>query len=131
MRRGDGSGTTSSSVDVDDNYAVPRIGFKANVFEPVDCLATFTQPYGADADYGINNAYSPTAVEFKVDTNDYGLTCSTRYRPARASPASLAASPIRKLMPSSRVKPCRRSPFRAWAFSTIPASANSNCRMGP
>ena len=76
MRRGDGSGTTSSSVDVDDNYAVPRIGFKANVFEPVDCLATFTQPYGADADYGINNAYSPTAVEFKVDTNDYGLTCS-------------------------------------------------------
>ena len=76
VRRGDGSGTTSSSVDVDDNYAVPRIGFKANVFEPVDCLATFTQPYGADADYGINNAYSPTAVEFKVDTNDYGLTCS-------------------------------------------------------
>ncbi|MET0941818.1 MAG: OmpP1/FadL family transporter [Mesorhizobium sp.] len=76
VRRMDGSGATSSRVDVDDNYAVPRLGFKANVFEPVDCLATFTQPYGADADYGINNAYSPTAVRFKVDTNDYGLTCS-------------------------------------------------------
>ena len=76
VRRLDGSGATSSRVDVDDNYTVPRLGFKANVFEPVDCLATFTQPYGADADYGINNAYSPTAVRFKVDTNDYGLTCS-------------------------------------------------------
>ena len=69
----------SPSVDVDDDYTVPRVGFKANVFEPVDCLATYTQPYGADAQYGTNNAYSPTSVEFKVDTNDYGLTCSYKW----------------------------------------------------
>ncbi|WP_027061144.1 OmpP1/FadL family transporter [Mesorhizobium loti] len=67
---------SSSSVDVGGDYAVPHIGIKANLFEAVDCLATYTRPYGADADYGTNNAYSPTAVKYSVKTNDYGLTCS-------------------------------------------------------
>jgi long-chain fatty acid transport protein len=83
VRRLDGSGATTAAVDVEGNYAVPRLGFKANVFGPVDCLATYTQPYGADADYGINNAYSPTAVKFKIDTNDYGLTCSYKFQAGR------------------------------------------------
>ncbi|MCF6118560.1 MULTISPECIES: outer membrane protein transport protein [Mesorhizobium] len=76
VRRLDGSGMSSSSVDVGGDYAVPRIGIKANIFEPVDCLATYTEPYGAEADFGMNNAYSPTAVEYYVKTNDFGLTCS-------------------------------------------------------
>ncbi|RWP39397.1 MAG: transporter [Mesorhizobium sp.] len=76
VQRLDGSGLSSSSVDVGGDYAVPRIGIKANIFEPVDCLATYTEPYGAEADFGMNNAYSPTAVEYYVKTNDFGLTCS-------------------------------------------------------
>ena len=76
VERQDGFGASSASVDVDGDYAVPRIGFKANLFEPVDCLATYTEPYGADGGFGTGNAYSPTAVEFKVDTRDIGLTCS-------------------------------------------------------
>ncbi len=76
VQRLDGSGMSSSSVDVGGDYAVPRIGIKANIFEPVDCLATYTEPYGAEADFGMNNAYSPTAVEYYVKTNDFGLTCS-------------------------------------------------------
>ncbi|ESZ10841.1 OmpP1/FadL family transporter [Mesorhizobium sp. L48C026A00] len=76
VRRLDGSGLSSSSVDVGGDYAVPRIGIKANIFEPVDCLATYTEPYGAEADFGMNNAYSPSAVEYYVRTNDFGLTCS-------------------------------------------------------
>ncbi|RWK51316.1 outer membrane protein transport protein [Mesorhizobium sp.] len=67
---------SSPSVDVGGDYAVPRIGIKANIFEPVDCLATYTEPYGAEADFGMNNAYSPSAVEYYVRTNDFGLTCS-------------------------------------------------------
>ncbi|TIP98994.1 MAG: transporter [Mesorhizobium sp.] len=67
---------SSSSVDVGGDYAVPRIGIKANIFEPVDCLATYTEPFGAEADFGMNNAYSPSAVEYYVRTNDFGLTCS-------------------------------------------------------
>jgi long-chain fatty acid transport protein len=76
VQRLDGSGLSTSEVDVGGDYAVPRIGIKANVFEPVDCLATYTQPYGAVANYGMNNAYSPTAVKYSVKTNDFGLTCS-------------------------------------------------------
>src|SRR5262245_43377771 len=76
VRRLDGSGATTAVVDVEGDYTVPRLGFKAHVFGPVDCLATYTQPYGADANYGLSNAYSPTAVRFTLDTNDYGLTCS-------------------------------------------------------
>jgi long-chain fatty acid transport protein len=76
VQRLDGSGLSTSKIDVDGDYAVPRIGFKANIFEPVDCLATYTKPYGAEADFGMNNAYSPTAVKYYVKTNDFGLTCS-------------------------------------------------------
>ena len=76
VQRLDGSGLTTPEVDVGGDYAVPHVGFKANLFEPVDCLATYTEPYGADADYGRDNAYSPTAVKYSVKTNDFGLTCS-------------------------------------------------------
>ncbi|RWN39172.1 OmpP1/FadL family transporter [Mesorhizobium sp.] len=76
VQRLDGSGMSTSEVDVGGDYAVPRVGFKANIFEPVDCLATYTEPYGAEADFGMNNAYSPTAVKYYVKTNDFGLTCS-------------------------------------------------------
>lgn len=69
----------SDSVDVGGEYAVPRIGAKLNVFDPVDCLATYSQPYGADADYGKGNAYSQTAVKFEVDTDEFALTCSYRW----------------------------------------------------
>lgn len=64
------------SIDVGGDYTVPRFGVKMNLFEPVDCLATYTEPYGADQKHGLNNAYSPSAVEFRVDSQDYGLTCS-------------------------------------------------------
>jgi len=76
VRRLDGSGAVTERIKIEDSYTVPRFGVKANVFDPVDCLATYTEPYGANANYGVDNAYSPTGVEFKVDTRDYGLTCS-------------------------------------------------------
>lgn len=69
----------SSSIEVDGDYTVPRFGFKMNLFEPVDCLGTYTEPYGVYANYGKNNAYSPTAVELDVGTKDYGLTCSYKF----------------------------------------------------
>lgn len=76
VRRLDPSGLKSSEVKVEGDYAVPRVGLKFNVVEPVDCLASYSKPYGADANYGLNNAYSPTAVKYSIDTNDFGLTCS-------------------------------------------------------
>ncbi len=66
----------TSSIDVDSDYVVPRIGFKVALGDSVDCLASYSHPYGADAEYGLNNAYSPTAVEFSVESEDFGLTCA-------------------------------------------------------
>ena len=71
------------SIDVEGDYTVPRAGFKLNVFEPVDCLATYSEPYGADANFGTGNAYSPTAVDYSIGTKDYGLTCSYKMQIGR------------------------------------------------
>lgn len=67
------------SRKVDGDYVVPRFGLKANVAEGVDCLASYSEPYGADAEYGLNNIYSPSATKFTLDTQDYGLTCSYQF----------------------------------------------------
>lgn len=69
----------SDSVDVQSDFVVPWIGVKVSVFEPVDCLAAYSQPYGADAHYGKNNAYSQSTVDFEIDTNEYALTCSYKW----------------------------------------------------
>ena len=66
----------ATNVDVDGDYVVPRFGAKFNLSEGVDCLATYTEPFGGDANYGTGNAYSPSTVEFYFNTKDYGLTCS-------------------------------------------------------
>ncbi|MBE7185045.1 MAG: outer membrane protein transport protein [Methylobacterium mesophilicum] len=75
----------SESIDVDADYTVPRLGAKFNLFEPVDCLASYTQPYGADAYYGKNNAYSISAVEFELDSDEFALTCSYKIDAGKGS----------------------------------------------
>ena len=71
---------TTSSIDVDNDHLIPRFGLKAGFGDSIDCLASYSQPFGADANYGTNNAYSPTTVEFKLDSEDYGLTCSYKFK---------------------------------------------------
>ena len=66
---------STSEIDVDGSFVVPRLSAKLDVSDNLRCLATYTEPYGADAGYGTGNAYSASAVEFSVDTKDYGLTC--------------------------------------------------------
>lgn len=70
---------SSDTVEIGGDYAVPRLGAKFNLWEPVDCLGSYTRPYGADADYGRNNAYSVTATRFEVETDEYSLTCSYKF----------------------------------------------------
>ncbi|MCY0095231.1 outer membrane protein transport protein [Hoeflea ulvae] len=83
---------SSASIDVDSDFAVPRLGAKMTLVDGVDCLATFSQGYGADTGYGTNNAYSATAVKFTLDTDDYGLTCSYKFA---AGDTSLGKGQIR------------------------------------
>jgi len=66
-------------IEQDSDYVVPRFGVKGNVAPGLDCLATYSEPFGADQNNGINNALSATSVEFEIDTQDYGLTCSYQF----------------------------------------------------
>ncbi|MGI9351088.1 MAG: transporter [Rhizobiaceae bacterium] len=70
---------TGRSIDIDGDYWVPRFGAKVGVAEGVDCLATYTEPFGGDANYGTGNIFSPSTAEFFLDTQDYGLTCSYQF----------------------------------------------------
>lgn len=82
----------TAAIDVDQTYAVPRFGAKMRIVDGVDCLGTFSQPFGADNGHGMNNAYSSTSVKFSIDTNDYGLTCSYKFA---AGDTSLGKGQIR------------------------------------
>ncbi len=71
---------STASIDVDSDYVVPRFGIKAGFGDAVDCLASYTKPFGADSEYGLNNAYSPTSVEFSLESDDYSLTCAYKFK---------------------------------------------------
>ena len=70
---------TSASIDIDGDFVVPRVGLKVGLTDDLSCLGTYTEPFGADAEYGTGNAYSASATAFSIDTRDIGLTCSYRF----------------------------------------------------
>lgn len=72
-------GASSGEINQDSSFVVPRFGAKFNVGQGADCLATYSEPYGADNSNGTFNALSASAVEFSIDTQDYGLTCSYQF----------------------------------------------------
>ena len=74
-----GPSLTSTDIDVNGSYFIPKVAAKVGIGEHFDCAATFSTPFGADQDNGLNNAVSGSAVEFEIDTEDYGLTCSFKY----------------------------------------------------
>lgn len=69
----------SQSISVNSDFTVPRAGLKIGFTDDAACLGTYTEPFGADANYGTGNAYSASTVAFSIDTRDYGLTCSYRF----------------------------------------------------
>ncbi|MEM7545956.1 MAG: transporter [Pseudomonadota bacterium] len=74
-----GAPLSSVTVGVGGDFFVPRVGFKVRLGQHADCLATYSQPFGADADYGLNNAHSASSVAFEVESDDIGLTCSANF----------------------------------------------------
>lgn len=75
------SPTVFSSTDtrVEGSFFVPKAAIKVAFGDHVDCAGTFSTPFGADQDNGINQAVSGNAVQFEIDTRDYGLTCSAKF----------------------------------------------------
>jgi long-chain fatty acid transport protein len=57
------------------SYFVPRIGVKASVGASIDCMADYSQPWGAHSDPGIW-AGSNSNMETDIKSNNYAATCS-------------------------------------------------------
>ncbi|WP_421361192.1 OmpP1/FadL family transporter [Agrobacterium rosae] len=70
---------TGSTADDSENYWVPRVGLKAGFGDSVDCLADYSQPWGAHTKPGANWAGRNENIETKVESDNYALTCSYKF----------------------------------------------------
>ncbi len=68
-----------NSADDSESYWVPRIGFKAGLTDDIDCLADYSQPWGAHTKPGANWAGANENIETKVKSDNYALTCSYKF----------------------------------------------------
>ena len=60
------------------NYAVPYAGLKGGVGD-VDCLLDYSEPFGAHTKPGANWAGANNNIETKVESHNYGATCSYKF----------------------------------------------------
>ncbi|MFC3072661.1 outer membrane protein transport protein [Shinella pollutisoli] len=80
------NGVSSTDGDHLDGYFVPSVGVMARMSDNFACAGTYTQPFGASADYGpqaqaADAAASPTGnatIGASFTTHEYGLTCAVR-----------------------------------------------------
>jgi long-chain fatty acid transport protein len=72
---GIGGGATNGVADTED-YAIPRIGFKASIGDSVDCMVDYSQPWGAHSNPGANWMGANSNIETKVNSDNIAGTCS-------------------------------------------------------
>ncbi|WP_377288588.1 outer membrane protein transport protein [Rhizobium sp. SG2393] len=70
------NGLKNNDVRDTEGYWVPRIGLKAGIGDRVDCLLDYSQPWGAHLNPGRNWAGANDNIETKIDSDNYGATCS-------------------------------------------------------
>jgi long-chain fatty acid transport protein len=73
---GDLSGLPRDGIRDTESYWVPRIGFKAALTDSIDCMADYSQPWGAHINPGRNWAGANDNVETKIESHNYAATCS-------------------------------------------------------
>ena len=66
----------NNGIDATEGYWVPRIGFKASIGGAIDCMADYSEPWGAHLNQGANWAGANENIEIKIDTENYAATCS-------------------------------------------------------
>ena len=80
----DGIGTTGIGGGATDGvhespaYTVPKFGLKLGMGDHVDCLADYSQPWGAHLDPGTGWMGVNSNIETRIDSNNYAGTCSYR-----------------------------------------------------
>lgn len=68
-----------NSADDTEGYWVPRVGVKASLGDAFDCMADYSQPWGAHTNPGQNWAGANNNIETKVDSDNYAATCSYKW----------------------------------------------------
>ncbi|WP_244441184.1 OmpP1/FadL family transporter [Mesorhizobium sp. STM 4661] len=66
----------SSTADETEGYFVPRMGIKVGVGSQIDCMADYSEPWGAHTNPGLNWAGANSNIETKIDSENYAATCS-------------------------------------------------------
>lgn len=69
----------SHSVKDSGSYGIPYVGFKIGITDDVDCLADYSEPFGAYSNPGRNWAGANYDISEKIYTHNYGLTCSYKF----------------------------------------------------
>jgi long-chain fatty acid transport protein len=75
---GRGAGQTNG-VGETEGYWVPRIGVKAGFGDSVDCMADYSQPWGAHTKPGANWMGANDNIETKIESDNYAATCSYKW----------------------------------------------------
>ncbi|PST24669.1 transporter [Mesorhizobium plurifarium] len=68
-----------NSADDTESYWAPRIGVKAALGDSIDCMADYSQPWGAHTNPGKNWAGANNNIETKVESDNYAATCSYKW----------------------------------------------------
>ncbi|WP_242222702.1 OmpP1/FadL family transporter [Shinella zoogloeoides] len=66
----------NNGIGATEGYWVPRVGFKASIGDAVNCMADYSEPWGAHLNQGANWAGANENIEIKIDTENYAATCS-------------------------------------------------------
>ncbi|WP_426238305.1 OmpP1/FadL family transporter [Pararhizobium sp. DWP1-1-3] len=75
---GIGGGQTNG-VGETEGYWVPRIGVKAGFGDSIDCMADYSQPWGAHTNPGSSWAGANDNIETKIESDNYAATCSYKW----------------------------------------------------
>lgn len=68
-----------NTADDSESYWAPRIGVKAALGDSIDCMADYSQPWGAHTNPGQNWAGANNNIETKVESDNYAATCSYKW----------------------------------------------------
>ncbi len=68
----------SVATDEADEFYVTRISATARLGDIATCMASYREPWGGYANYGLTWTYAASAVEQNFSSRDYGITCGAR-----------------------------------------------------
>lgn len=77
-RDGDNNNKSSTANETPD-YSVYKFGAKVGITPDLDCLGSYSQPWGVHTKPGNNWAGVNQNIETKVSSDDWGLTCSYKF----------------------------------------------------